>query len=39
LNAFCIKVLADKVDYGEKLGEFEAQRRKPGRPKKVQESE
>jgi hypothetical protein len=39
LNAYCIKVLADKVDYGNKLEDFEAQRRKPGRPRKVQGSE
>jgi hypothetical protein len=38
LNAFCIKTLADAVGYTD-LPEFEAQRRKPGRPKKVQDSE
>ena len=40
LNSFCIKKLAEAVDYDEsKLEEFEAQRRKPGRPKKVQDAE
>jgi hypothetical protein len=39
LNSFCLKVLADAVGYGERLEEFEAQRRKPGRPKKDQDSE
>ena len=38
LNAYCIKTLADAVGYTD-LSEFEAQRRKPGRPKKVQVSE
>lgn len=40
LNSFCIQMLAKAVDYdaGE-LEEFEALRRKPGRPKKVQDSE
>lgn len=40
LNSFCIQALANAVNYdaGE-LKEFEAQRRKPGRPKKVQDSE
>ncbi len=39
LNSFCIKTLADTVGYKEEVEEFEAQRRKPGRPKKVQDSE
>jgi len=43
LNTFCIKVLGEAVGFGELVEEFEAQReaqrRKPGRPKKVQESE
>lgn len=39
LNSYCIKILSDAVGYGERLEEFEAQRRKPGRPKKVQDSE
>ena len=43
LNSYCIKVLADEVGYGDKLEDFEAHReanrRKPGRPKKVQDSE
>ena len=40
LNSFCIKTLAEAVEYDDsKLEEFEAQRRKPGRPKKVQDSE
>lgn len=38
LNSFCVKTLADAVGYSD-LPEFEAQRRKPGRPKKVQDSE
>lgn len=38
LNAFCINTLADAVGYTG-LSDFEAQRRKPGRPKKVQDSE
>ena len=38
LNAFCIKTLANAVGYTD-LHEFELQRRKPGRPKKVQDSE
>ncbi len=38
LNAYCTKTLADAVGYGD-LPEFEAQRRKPGRPKKVQDGE
>ena len=38
LNSFCIEKLADAIGYQE-LNEFEAQRRKPGRPKKVQDSE
>ena len=43
LNSFCIKTLADAVGYKEEVEQFEAlreaQRRKPGRPKKVQDSE
>lgn len=40
LNSFCIKKLAEAVEYDEaKLEEFEGQRRKPGRPKKVQDGE
>ncbi len=40
LNSFCIEKLAEAVEFDEgKLEEFEAQRRKPGRPKKVQDSE
>ncbi len=39
LNSFCINFLANAVEYGELVEEFEAQRRKPGRPKKVQDSE
>ena len=39
LNSFCIKTLADAVGYKEEVKEFEAQRRKPGRPKKVQDGE
>jgi hypothetical protein len=38
LNSFCIGALASRVDYGE-IEEFEKLRRKPGRPKKVQDSE
>ena len=38
LNAYCTKTLADAVGYSD-LPEFEAQRRKPGRPKKVQDGE
>lgn len=43
LNSFCIQTLADAVGSTELVKEFEvqreAQRRKPGRPKKVQDSE
>ena len=39
LNSFCIKTLADAVGYKEEVEQFEAQRRKPGRPKKVQDAE
>ncbi len=39
LNSFCIKTLADSVGYKDEVEEFEALRRKPGRPKKVQDSE
>lgn len=43
LNSYCIKTLANAVGYGDLVEEFEAQReaqrRKPGRPKKVQDSE
>lgn len=40
LNSFCIQALAESANYdaGE-LEEFESLRRKPGRPKKVQDSE
>ena len=40
LNSFCIQKLAEAVNYdaGE-LEEFETSRRKPGRPKKVQDGE
>lgn len=39
LNSFCIGTLAASVGYSDMVDEFEAQRRKPGRPKKVQDSE
>lgn len=39
LNSFCINFLANAVEYGELVEEFEAAKRKPGRPKKVQDSE
>ena len=35
LNSFCIEKLAEAIGYKE-LNEFEASRRKPGRPKKVE---
>lgn len=38
LNSFCIRTLASAVDYSEIVDEFEAQRRKPGRPKKIEAS-
>lgn len=37
LNSFCINVLAGAVEYSELVEDFETQRRKPGRPKKVQD--
>ena len=40
LNSFCINTLAKAVNYDEEnLERFESERRKPGRPKKVQDSE
>ena len=40
LNSFCIHTLAEAVGYdASKMEEFEALKRKPGRPKKVQDSE
>lgn len=39
LNSFCIHMLAEAVGYdASKMEEFEAAKRKPGRPKKVQDS-
>jgi len=38
LNSFCTRTLADAVGY-EDLEEFEAQQRKPGRPRKTQDAE
>lgn len=35
LNSYCIKTLAASVNYSDIVDEFEAQRRKPGRPKKA----
>lgn len=39
LNSYCIKLFAEAVGYGNKLDDFEKKRNKPGRPKKVQNSE
>ena len=40
LNSFCINTLAEAVGYeASKMEEFEASKRKPGRPKKVQDKE
>ena len=39
LNSFCINLLANAVNYEELVEDFEAMRRKPGRPKKVQDAE
>ena len=40
LNSFCINTLAEAVGYeASKMEEFEASKRKPGRPKKVHDSE
>lgn len=38
LNTYCLRTLAEAVGY-EDLVDFEAQKRKPGRPKKVQDAE
>jgi hypothetical protein len=38
LNSFCIQALAEAVGYDD-LVEFEAQKRKPGRPRKTQDTE